>query len=140
MAFTGDTSAQFITAPGNEDVLRARLLIMVRAVTGPHPVGLLCRQSVYTPCSTTLDLTVSIPQTLAYTCVSAVCSVPLCLASLCCWDCQTRLSGLACCPGGAGWHMPSPSQSAIPCNCPGWALTCQQSDLCRARRFFLGER
>jgi len=30
VAFTGDTSADFITHPGNEDVLRARLLIMVR--------------------------------------------------------------------------------------------------------------
>ena len=29
VAFTGDTSADFITHPGNEDVLRARLLIMV---------------------------------------------------------------------------------------------------------------
>ena len=30
IAFTGDTSAQFILHPANEDVLRARLLIMVR--------------------------------------------------------------------------------------------------------------
>ena len=30
VAFTGDTSAQFITHPGNGDALRARLLIMVR--------------------------------------------------------------------------------------------------------------
>ena len=30
VAFTGDTSAEFIMHPGNEDVLRARLLIMVR--------------------------------------------------------------------------------------------------------------
>lgn len=28
LAFTGDTSAEFITAAGNEDVLHARLLIM----------------------------------------------------------------------------------------------------------------
>ena len=28
VAFTGDTSSEFITRPGNEDVLRARLLIM----------------------------------------------------------------------------------------------------------------
>ena len=31
IAFTGDTSAEFISHPGSEDVLRARLLIMVRA-------------------------------------------------------------------------------------------------------------
>ena len=30
VAFTGDTSAEFIMHPANEDVLRARLLIMVR--------------------------------------------------------------------------------------------------------------
>lgn len=30
IAFTGDTSAEFIVHPANEDVLRARLLIMVR--------------------------------------------------------------------------------------------------------------
>ena len=34
IAFTGDTSAEFLTHPGNEDVFRARLLIMVGAWLG----------------------------------------------------------------------------------------------------------
>ena len=49
LAFTGDTSSAFITAPGNADVLRARLLIMEltfldddvtveHAQVLPHPV------------------------------------------------------------------------------------------------------
>lgn len=40
VAFTGDTTAEFITDPANADVLRAKLLIMEASV---RRIGVLCR-------------------------------------------------------------------------------------------------